>query len=66
MTSRRASDLFGPLFESLEARQLLAAYVVDTLSDVTDGGDGLTTLREAIVAANAEVFERFSALLAEA
>ncbi len=42
-------------FESLEARQLLAAFVVDNLSDVVDGdySQGQLTLREAVEQANA-------------
>ena len=38
---------------ALEDRTLLAAIVVNSLADNTTGGDGLTTLREAILAANA-------------
>lgn len=41
------------LIEPLETRRLLAVLTVDSLSDVTDAGDGLTTLREAVVAAAA-------------
>jgi CSLREA domain-containing protein len=37
----------------LEDRTLLAAIVVNSLADNTTGGDGLTTLREAVLAANA-------------
>lgn len=40
-------------FESLEARQMLAVLTVDSYLDVTDAGDGVTTLREAIATANA-------------
>jgi predicted outer membrane repeat protein len=38
--------------EGLEDRRMLAVYTVDTTSDVT-ASDGFTTLREAVVAANA-------------
>ena len=40
--------------EPLEDRRLLAALTVNSASDVTLAGDGLVTLREAIVAANAD------------
>ena len=42
------------LFETLESRVLMSAtnYVVDTLADTIDGSDGLTSLREAVIAAN--------------
>jgi hypothetical protein len=39
--------------ETIEPRLLLSAFTVNTTSDVTNAGDGKTTLREAIVAANA-------------
>jgi hypothetical protein len=39
-------------FEPLEDRRLLATLTVNTLSDVKLAGDGLVTLREAILAAN--------------
>jgi VCBS repeat-containing protein len=38
--------------ESLEARQLLATIPVTTTADVIDAGDGLTSLREAVILAN--------------
>jgi hypothetical protein len=38
-------------FEPLEDRHMLAMFTVNTLIDVNNAGDGLTTLREAIVAA---------------
>lgn len=43
-------------FESLETRRLLA-ITVDTIDDVVDANDGFTSLREAIVAANATAGE---------
>src|SRR5438067_1075101 len=38
--------------EALETRRLLASIVVNTDADVSAAGDGLVTLREAIIAAN--------------
>jgi hypothetical protein len=40
--------------EAMEPRRLLSTFTVNTTSDVTNAGDGLTTLREAVVAANAD------------
>ena len=39
--------------EPLEVRRLLSTFTVNTTSDVTNASDGLTTLREAVAAANA-------------
>ena len=43
--------------ELLEARVLLSTYTVDTFEDVIDANDGLTSLREAVIAANADAGE---------
>src|SRR5262249_40393540 len=40
-------------FDVLESRQLFSTFTVTSTGDVTNAGDGVTTLREAIVAANA-------------
>jgi CSLREA domain-containing protein len=39
--------------DALEARRLLSTFTVNSLTDVTNANDGVTTLREAIVVANA-------------
>jgi hypothetical protein len=41
------------IVEACESRTLLSTFVVNTTSDVTNASDGLTTLREAVVSANA-------------
>lgn len=55
--ANRARNLFcgrrKPLFELLEDRRVLAIITVDTVMDgAPNGGDGVTTLREAIIEAN--------------
>ena len=49
---RRASAPRRPRFEQLEARALLATLIVNSPLDNITAGDGLVTLREAIIAAN--------------
>jgi predicted outer membrane repeat protein len=41
-----------PRFETMEDRRMLAVLTVNSLADNTTGGDGLVTLREAIIASN--------------
>src|SRR5262249_42489568 len=41
-----------PHFETMEDRRMLAVLTVNSLADNTTGGDGLVTLREAIIASN--------------
>src|SRR4051812_3457318 len=43
-----------PVFEALEARRVLAVLTVNSLTDALVAGDGLVTLREAIVASNTD------------
>ncbi|MEM7808480.1 MAG: hypothetical protein AAF561_10240, partial [Planctomycetota bacterium] len=50
-TRRKATR--NRLIENLETRRLLATFTVDTVSDVTDELAGLTTLREAVLEAEA-------------
>ena len=52
---RRRNPRHRPLrIEPLEDRRLLASLTVNSLLDNTSSGDGLVTLREAIVAANTD------------
>lgn len=44
----------NPLFELLEDRHLMAVLTVNSIADNTTSGDGLVTLREAIIAANTD------------
>jgi hypothetical protein len=41
--------------EPLEQRHLLATLIVNSVSDVSLAGDGLVTLREAVLAANSDM-----------
>src|SRR4051794_11594970 len=45
--------LSRPRLRRLEARDLPATYVVTTAADVIDPADGVLSLREAVIAANA-------------
>ena len=53
-TSKRRQTLSTskPNYDSLEKRNLLATFVVNTTADVVDAEDGLISLREAVSAAN--------------
>jgi hypothetical protein len=48
----RGATVYGPRLELLEDRSVPAMLAVTTTSDVTDTGDGLLSLREAILEAN--------------
>ena len=50
-TRQRSTHNFGD-YQSLEPRNLLATFTVNTTSDVVDLNDGLVSLREAVTAAN--------------
>jgi Right handed beta helix region len=55
VTNRRpttAIESYRPRFESLEDRRMLAVALVTTLADTIDFNDGVTSLREAVFAAN--------------
>jgi CSLREA domain-containing protein len=41
-------------FEPLEDRAMLTSFTVTSLADIVDAGDGVVTLREAVLAANAD------------
>ena len=50
---RRSSGRFQPWLELLEDRRLLAVFTVTTKLDVVDGNDGVFSLRESVLSANA-------------
>lgn len=50
-TSRKRSRI--DVVEALESRQMLTTFTVTTASDDVNPGDGVTSLREALIAANA-------------
>ena len=50
-TSRKRSQI--DVVEALESRQMLTTFTVTTASDAVNPGDGVTSLREALIAANA-------------
>jgi hypothetical protein len=52
ISAKRTRSRRRLLGEMLEARRLLTTYVVDSLLDTVDGNDNVTTLREAVNAAN--------------
>ena len=51
---RKNKSQSQPNYKALESRQMLATVVVNTPVDVVDATDGLTSLREAVVQANAD------------
>ena len=54
-SSRRARERFLRLcIEPLEDRSLLATFVVTTELDLVNAGDGVTSLREAVIQANSQ------------
>ena len=65
-STRAGQRSFRPRFEALESRSLLSATVinVDTFDDVVNAADGLTSLREAVLAANASAGDEEIQLLA--
>ena len=54
MPIRRRKNESQLNYKNLESRQMLATVVVNTPVDIVDANDGLTSLREAVVQANAD------------
>src|SRR5262249_47339894 len=54
INSRRAARMQRAMSEVLEQRTMLSSSVVNSDADNQTAGDGLTTLREAITAANSD------------
>ena len=52
-TQKRRVSRMSRVLEHLEQREMLTTYTVTTLQDIINAGDGVISLREAIISANA-------------